>query len=107
MRIEAFVLEAHGRLIVDTTIREHCELRGWALQAVNVRSNHVHVVVTCSSTVTPEEAMSQLKAWSTRRLREAGVLEKDAKAWTRHGSTRWIDSEASLRAAVDYVLNHQ
>ena len=32
---------------VEQTIRKHCRIRNWVLHAVNVRSNHVHVVVTC------------------------------------------------------------
>jgi REP element-mobilizing transposase RayT len=107
LRSEAFVMDERARLVVDGTIRGHCERRGWEIRAINVRSNHVHLVVACRSDVTPEDAMSQCKAWSTRRLREAGILDADAKAWTRHGSTKWIDSEATLAAAVDYVSRHQ
>lgn len=102
-----FVLDSQGRELVDSTIRQHAELRRWRLLALNVRSNHVHVVVCCTDGSLPERAMEQFKAWSTRRLREAGLLDQEQRAWTEHGSTRWINSESSLSAAIDYVLNHQ
>lgn len=100
-------LTREARDIVESTIRDHCDHRRWELHALNVRSNHVHVVVRCPADLAPETAMSQIKAWSTRRLRDAGLAGKQAKVWTEHGSTRWIKSDASLIAAIDYVNNHQ
>jgi hypothetical protein len=51
--------------------------------------------------------MAQLKSWCTRRLREAGHAGPETKPWTQHGSTRWINDDKSLAAAIDYVTNHQ
>jgi len=95
-RQDGFVMDSPSREIVDRTIREHCEFRGWRIDALNVRTNHVHVVVTAE--IEPEKVMGQLKAWSCRRLRErAGA---DRKVWARHGSTRWIKTDASFRRAA-------
>ena len=33
------------RIIKEDTIAAHCRIRGWHLHAVNVRTQHVHVVV--------------------------------------------------------------
>jgi REP element-mobilizing transposase RayT len=41
-----FTLSAKSRTLAEETIRRHCEIRGWALPEPNVRTNHVHVVVT-------------------------------------------------------------
>ena len=101
----AACLRHDHRIVVEAAIRDHCEFRGWQLHALNVRSNHVHVVVECSANIPPERAMTQLKARSTRRLREHGFPA--AKVWTEHGSTRWIKTPESLAAAIDYVTNHQ
>ena len=101
----AFSLSNEARENVDATIREHCELRTWNLHALNVRTNHVHLVV--SAHVDPETIMGQCKAWASRRLREAGLVEDRAKVWTRHGSTRYLNSEASVDGAVRYVLESQ
>ena len=40
------VLSDPQQLIVEETIRRHCDLRGWHIHALNVRSNHIHIVVT-------------------------------------------------------------
>lgn len=103
----AVILSDEARAIVERVICRHCEIRGWSLAACNVRTNHVHVVVGRCGEYLPEEVMSQFKAWSTRRLREAGLAGADARVWTEHGSTRWINDEESLGRAVDYVLNRQ
>src|SRR4051794_14531911 len=44
----AITLDPHQRELVDETIRRHCEIRNWSLHALNVRTNHVHAVVTAS-----------------------------------------------------------
>lgn len=102
-----FTLTPAGREIVDATIRRHCEVRRWKLPALNVRSNHVHVVVSCPESFLPENVMNQFKAWCTRRLRQAGLAEGDRRIWTEHGSTRWINHSDGLVAAIDYMLNWQ
>ena len=56
------------RNIVERTIREVILYRGWSLHGLNVRTNHVHLVVTADRA--PEIVMEQLKAWCSRRLSE-------------------------------------
>lgn len=89
------------REIVDQAIRDHCAFRGWSLHAVNVRTNHVHVVV--GGLHEPEEMIGQLKAWATRRLRESGVIPAGLKIWTNQGSNRYLWDAGSVAAAVRYV----
>jgi hypothetical protein len=48
MAESAVVLSPEQRRIVTQTIQDHARVRGWVLHAVNVRSNRVHVVVTCA-----------------------------------------------------------
>src|SRR2546429_6610266 len=68
------LLDEEQRRLVEEAIRSHCKIRAWSLHAVNCRSNHVHVVVKASS-VPPDTAMAQLKAWSTRKLRARSASE--------------------------------
>ncbi len=96
-----------ARRVVERAVRDHCRHRGWTLLAVNVRSNHVHVVVTCAPEVPPERALAEFKAWSTRRLRSEGHVRANAQVWTHHGSTRWINDATSLNAAAAYVTEGQ
>ncbi|MFA6044456.1 MAG: transposase [Phycisphaerales bacterium] len=103
----AFILSPEMRTTVDSAIRLHAEKREWRVLALNVRSNHVHVCVAKTGHYTPELVMQQFKAWATRGLIAAGHATRDRKAWTRHGSTRYINDEESLGVAIDYVKNRQ
>lgn len=105
LRQEPYILDKSRRAVVLRTICEVAKHRGWKLWAVHVRSNHVHVVVT--ATPKPEKVMSDLKAWASRRLREEFGESSDRDRWTQHGSTRWIDTEDSLAAAIAYALEQQ
>ena len=96
------------REVVRSAIVGVCAHRGWVMRALNVRTNHLHVVIGAAGVNSPEKAMIQFKAWSTRRLREAGLLELEREhVWTRHDSTRWLFTAAEAEGAIDYVLNHQ
>ena len=106
LRDRPLQLDESARRIVTATIEAHCRQRAWELLAVNVPTNHVHAVVACPD-VTPERAMTQLKAWATRRLRERGCVPARRRVWTHHGSTRYLWNERSITAAVDYVLEGQ
>ncbi len=99
-------LTAAGREIVTQTIEEHCRRRDWELLAINVRSNHVHVVARFADAA-PEIMMGQWKSWSSRRLRERGQSADDQPVWTRHGSTRYLWNERDLERAVAYVIEGQ
>jgi REP element-mobilizing transposase RayT len=76
---------------VESAIRAVCEHRAYMLHAVNVRTNHVHSVVSASGT--PEHVMDTFKAYATRRLREENLIGKDVKPWARHGSTPYLWTE--------------
>jgi REP element-mobilizing transposase RayT len=82
---------------VDAAIREQCVHAGWTLHAINVRTNHVHVVVAGRDA--PESA--------TRSLREARLVASDVKPWARHGSTRWLWTPDAVEAACRYVVEGQ
>lgn len=99
-------LSREARDVVDGAIREVCRRRDWRLHALNVRSNHVHVVAGIGA-VSPETAMQQLKSWGTRALYDAGLFERNCGIWTRHGSTRYLWDQKSLDAAIVYVMDEQ
>jgi REP element-mobilizing transposase RayT len=100
-------LDDERRATVADTLREVCERRGWALHAMSVRLEHVHVVVTSGPAVTPEQIMTTFKAWSTRRLVERGCLGRGARVWSRHGSTRYVRSLRELETVAEYVEHQQ
>lgn len=98
-------LDAARRLVVERTIQEVCDHRRWRLHMLNVRTNHVHVVVAGKGP--PEPIMNSLKSWCTRRMVEVNLFPPKTPAWTRHGSTRYLWDEASLVGAVKYVRDMQ
>jgi len=100
-----YIMDETARACVDRAIRDHCAFRGWRQFALNVRSNHVHIVET--GPFDAEAAMNQCKAWSTRRLREAGLVRADQRVWTRHGSTRHLFKPHVVESAVRYTLEGQ
>ncbi|MEW6250335.1 MAG: hypothetical protein AB1716_06795 [Planctomycetota bacterium] len=99
-------LDAECRRIAERAIRDHCTFRGWPLRAVQVRSNHAHVVVGYSE-LAPERMMLELKGLATRRLREAGRFAATAPVWAERGSRKYLWDEKSVAAAVAYVLEGQ
>lgn len=105
MTEDAIRLNDVQRLAVETQIADTCQRRGWFLHAVNCRSNHVHVVLTAPMT-TPKRIRSSLKAWATKRLIECFDPTRE-NWWTERGSIRFLNSEASLEAAVIYVRDGQ
>jgi len=98
-------LDAYQRPVVEKAIREVCQHRGYKLLAVNVRTNHVHTVV--SAQLKPEPILQAFQAYATRKLREAGLLSRDVKPWARHGSTPYLWKEKHVERAIEYVLNGQ
>ena len=98
-------LDARRRFVVHATVHEVCAQRAWRLHALHVRVTHVHAVVGARHA--PERVMNDLKAYSTRRMREAGVLAADAEPWSHHGSTRYLNTQTSFDRAVEYVLHEQ
>lgn len=108
----ALTLDAEQRRLVESTIADHCRIRGWHLHAMNARTQHVHVVVSAPGRK-PEEVIDQFKAWCSRRLKERERWRRLAGEkvrqnwWTQHGSKRWLNDADSIEAAVRYVLEGQ
>ncbi|HQU91469.1 MAG TPA: transposase [Pyrinomonadaceae bacterium] len=95
------VLDERQRMCVEVAIKEVCEFRQYSLRALNVRTDHGHVVV--SAAVEPEKIVNELKAYATRRLRDERLCGSDEKVWSRGASTRYLWKPRHVEAAVDYV----
>ena len=103
---EPVVLNAAQRRAVDCAIRETCSFRKWYLHALNVRTNHVHSVVSIGS-APPERSLSAFKANATRQMREDGCWRQEFSPWAEKGSKRYLWNEQSLARAIEYVLYGQ
>jgi REP element-mobilizing transposase RayT len=102
---QAVAFSAEMRHTIEHAIRETCAARDWALYALHVRTNHVHLVLAANCS--PERAMTSLKAWCTRRMRERLLIAAGEPLWARHGSTRYLWSVDDIEGACQYVEHAQ
>jgi len=106
MTEEPVVLTEAQRDLVDSVIVKHCQIRKWVLHARNVRTNHIHLVV--SAALVGTEVRAQLKAWCSRRLSERAGLkgqgDNGQRRWfTERGDITWIDDQEHLENAIRYT----
>lgn len=97
------LLNSHERNAVDHACRTHAEHREWKLWALNVRTNHVHVVIS-ASTHKGTVVRDQLKANSTRQIRETSNRFVDRPVWAIGGDVKFIWTEDELSTVIDYTL---
>ena len=77
------VLQGKLALRLRQIIREICQQRGLKIVSGNIRSNHVHLLVSCPSDLAPSRIAQHLKEKSSYRLqREFRELQK--KYWGQH-----------------------
>lgn len=105
LKHQSITLNGQQRKVVEDAVREVCAYRNYKLFAIQVRTNHVHIVTF--GVGKPELLMNSFKAYSTRYLREKKLTEPALKLWSRHGSTRYLWTEEQIETAIDYVLNGQ
>ena len=105
LRTKPLILKADHRKWIEAAIRETCDIRKWWLGAINVRTNHVHTVVSANRKA--ELVLNALKANATRELRQHGLWCEPFSPWARKGSERKLWNEQSVAKAIDYVLNGQ
>jgi len=94
-------LGSRRRTLVKEAIRETCKIRKWNFWTTNVRTNHVHTVV--SAPCKPRKILDAFKANATRKLREAGCWASDRSPWIERGSKRYLWTEQDVINAVVYV----
>ena len=101
LKQKPFIMKSRQRLTVEEAIRDTCKVRGWDFWATNVRSNHVHTVVSASCK--PEKVLAAFKANATRQLREKGLWRGKRSPWVDRGSKRRLWTEQDVVDAVAYV----
>ena len=105
MKQDAFLLSDGQRTIVKEAIDEVCDYRKYDLWAINVLTNHFHAVVSAQSK--PEPVADAFKSYSTRKLREAGLIGRQVRPWARGKSRRYLWKPEHVSRAIDYVLYGQ
>jgi len=100
------LLSVEQRLVVEHECRRHCNVRGWRSWALNVRSNHCHIVVTATG-YSGSIVRDQLKANATRGLRDRFPVFRDRPAWSTGGDWKCINEIDGLDAVCCYVREAQ
>ena len=100
---EAVTLDQRLREVARAAIEDSATRRGWFVHALEVRSNHVHVIVSAHQ-VPPGRIMGTLKGYASQALNAAGPSPR-VRWWTRDGSKRKLPTDEALAHAVHYVHN--
>ncbi len=98
------------RALVDAILVDACEEENWILHVRNVRTNHVHVVLSASRD--GEQIRSRLKAKASAALSDDAGLPQAGKNgrrrwWTEKGNVVPVETERSLEEIVRYVRDLQ
>lgn len=64
-------------------IRQGCEARGITIIRGNIRSDHVHMLISCPPSIAPSKIMQYLKGRSSRLLQEE-FPELRKRYWRQH-----------------------
>jgi len=94
-------LRRRQRVAIEKAIRETCRIRKWEFWTTNIRTNHVHTVV--SAPCKPEKILAAFKANATRELRESGCWHSSKSPWVDRGSKKYLWTEGDVINAVAYV----
>ena len=106
LKSRSVTLNAVQRRSVEFAIQQTCSIRKWHLYAIQVRTNHVHTVVSIGE-LKPERVLNAFKANATKQMRQDGVWDFHHTPWVKKGSKRYLWNERSVARAIDYVLNGQ
>ncbi|MDX6500560.1 MAG: hypothetical protein QOG23_3820 [Blastocatellia bacterium] len=101
LKSEPVKLNKKQRALIKKSIEQTCEVRGWRMHVTNVRTNHVHSVVTASCG--PSRILNALKSNATRELREVRLWLRSSSPWADRGSKRYLWTEEHLMRAIEYV----
>jgi len=105
MRDEPITVDLRQRRLIKEAIKEVCQFRGYRLLALNVRTNHVHVVVSAARK--PETIAEEFKKFSTLKLRNNGFFQKCKRLWSRGRSRKYLWRQRDVDSAINYVLYGQ
>ena len=102
MKEDEYLLGKKERICILEAVKEVCEYKGYELLAANIRTNHLHSVVSAQKK--PERIVNEFKAYATRKLREKNLVEIEKKVWSRGKSRRYLWKPKNVERAIDYVL---
>jgi REP element-mobilizing transposase RayT len=102
LRYDVITLSSEQRTIVESEVRAHCKHRQWRLWVANARTNHVHAVVTAPG-FAGSKVRDQLKANSTKALRQHDQRFIGRPVWTVGGDVQYLNTEVEVEQAILYA----
>jgi hypothetical protein len=87
--------------------QETAAYRKWAIDAVAVMVNHVHMVFGVPGDPSPSAMLRDWKSYASRALNRLGPRRQDGRWWADGGSTRPIKSDDRRLAAILYVRDQE
>ena len=97
--------DAEKQELIKTAFENTCQYLQWRMYALQVRTNHAHIVLRVDQHV--NDAMRILKTNATILLRKKSNIERDRKIWSRHGSTKYLWTDQSIYYACEYTVAEQ
>lgn len=101
LKHEPVILSPPMIAAVKAAVLEVCSYRKWIMRRGNVRTNHVHLLVSAAAKA--EKVLGDFKRYATRRLRADKLLADDRPGWTDGGSTIYVWNRESALRVEQYV----
>ncbi|MBQ9812366.1 MAG: transposase [Thermoguttaceae bacterium] len=102
------LINASERQCAFQAIVESCKKRGWSLGALNVRTEHVHMLVYTELEEESETIAQAVKSKATQRLRRYFERFKaDEPVWSRGYDSLKVENLDMWRETVKYTLLKQ
>jgi REP element-mobilizing transposase RayT len=98
-------LNREHAVLLARQFRETAGHRGWALLALAIMANHVHLVVGVPGDPQPDVLLRDFKSYGSRCLNQRFGKPASETWWTASGSRRKLPDERAVQAAVRYVRN--
>ena len=106
MQGEPVMLALKQTRILLTQFQETAAYRKWAIDAVAVMVNHVHIVFGVPGDPEPSALLRDWKSYASRALNRAGKPQ-GARWWADGGSKRPIKTDERRLAAIRYVRDQE
>ena len=92
------------REIVHNSIIKTCAEKRWLVSALNVRTNHVHILISPFANEGPSYVVGVLKSGVVEALSEFPEF-RGRKIWAEKSSVNWIGSARYFQYAYRYIMN--
>lgn len=97
---------AHAETLLEQLL-ETARIRGWAIRAVAIMADHMHIVVGVPGDPNPSKLLGDFKSWGTRCLSRRFGAPASGTWWTERGSRRKLGDDQAIHGAVRYALYDQ